>query len=84
MFFYAEQSRLKETVAFKEAHLLPFPVVSASIDYNDDRHAKPPDRPTIIARAHNSIDLALAEPIALESNETTHLIGSTYSDRNSY
>ncbi len=67
VFLAAEDSRQKEGVTFQEAYLLPIPLVAAELNFNDKDYLFPPDQPTAIARAHTSIDLAVAEPTEYSS-----------------
>ena len=73
VFLSAEQSRMKEGITFREAYLLPIPLVAADLNFDDKDYLFPPDQPTAIARAHNSIDVPVAEP-----TEHAALLGATY------
>jgi len=67
---------MKEGITFREAYLLPIPLVAAELDFDDKDYLFPPDQPTAIARAHSSIDVPVAEP-----TENSALIGLYYPDR---
>ena len=73
VFLSAEQSRMKEGITFREAYLLPIPLVAADIDFSDKDYLFPPDQPTAIARAHNNIDVPVAEP-----TEHSALVGAYF------
>lgn len=53
---------MKEGITFQEAYLLPIPLVSAELDFDDKEYIFPPDQPTAIARAHMTLDIPVAEP----------------------
>ena len=77
VFLTAEHSRMKEGLSFREAYLIPIPLVAAEIDSGDKDYLFPPDQPTAIARAHTSIDIPVAEP-----TENSSLVGRYIPDRN--
>lgn len=76
VFLSAEHSRLKEGLTFREAYLIPIPLVAAEIDSGDKDYLFPPDQPTAIARAQTSIDIPVAEP-----TEHSSLVGQHHSER---
>lgn len=76
VFLSAEHSRLKEGLTFREAYLIPIPLVAAEIDSGDKDYLFPPDQPTAIARAQTSIDIPVAEP-----TEHSSLVGHHHADR---
>lgn len=76
VFLSAEHSRIKEGITFREAYLLPIPLVAAEVDFDDKELGIPPDQPTAIARAHSTIDVPVAEP-----TENSALIGLYYPER---
>ena len=76
VFLSAEHSRLKEGLTFREAYLIPIPLVAAEIDSGDKDYLFPPDQPTAIARAHNSINIPVAEP-----TENSSLVSRYVPDR---
>jgi hypothetical protein len=69
---------MKEGISFREAYLLPIPLVSAELEFEDKEYVIPPDQPTAIARAHSTIDLPVAEP-----TEHSALIGAYFPERDS-
>ena len=76
VFLSAEHSRMKEGITFREAYLLPIPLVAAELDFDDKDYLFPPGQPTAIARAHNSIDVPVAEP-----TENSALVGLYFPER---
>lgn len=76
VFLSAEHSRIKEGITFREAYLLPIPLVAAELDFEDKDYLFPPDQPTAIAREHQSIDVPVAEP-----TENSALVGMYFPDR---
>lgn len=76
VFLSAEHSRLKEGLTFREAYLIPIPLVSAEIDSGEKDFLFPPDQPTAIARAQTSLDIPVAEP-----TEHSSLVGHPHVER---
>ena len=79
MFLSAEHTRVKEGISFREAYLLPIPLVGAELDVEDKGYVIPPDQPTAIARMASTVDLPVAEP-----TEHSNLIGYYFSERESF
>eukprot|EP01035_Chromulina_nebulosa_P021399 gene21399-27722_t len=69
---------MKEGITFREAYLLPIPLVAAELDFDEKEYLFPPEQPTAIARAHTSIDVPVAEP-----TENSALIGIYFPERES-
>ena len=68
VFLSAEHSRIKEGITFREAYLLPIPLVTVELDVDtNNKDLFPIDQPTAIARAHTSIDIPIAEPTEVSS-----------------
>ena len=67
---------MKEGLTFRDAYLIPIPLVAAEIDSGDKDYWFPPDQPTAIARVHTSIDIPVAEP-----TEHTSLVDHGANDR---
>jgi hypothetical protein len=63
-------------LTFREAYLIPIPLVAAEVDIGDKDYLFPHDQPTAIARAHTSIDIPVAEP-----TENSTLVGHYFPDR---
>ena len=62
IFISSETSRTNEGFSFQQAYLLPIPIVAADLDFDDKEFQLPPDQPTAIAKAHNNLDIPVAEP----------------------
>lgn len=67
---------MKEGISFREAYLLPIPLVAAEVDVEEKGYVIPPDQPTAIARMTSTVDVPVAEP-----TEHSHLIGYYISER---
>ena len=78
VFLSAEQNRGKEGLSFREAYLLPIPVVSTDLEYGNKDYRLPPDQLTAIGREHSSLHIPVAEP-----TEYSSLISVYYHQRDS-
>ena len=67
----AEQFRQKEGLSFREAYLIPIPVVTPSVDFDDESFKLlTTERPVMEAKSHSSLNVPVAEPA-----ETASLLG---------
>ena len=53
---------MKEGLSFREAYLLPIPMVTAEVNFDDKEIVFPIDQRTAVARAHSTFDIPVAEP----------------------
>lgn len=62
VFISAEQDRLKDGISFRDAYLIPIPLVDADLEAEEKLHMLPSNQPTAIAKIHGTIDYPVARP----------------------